>query len=306
MSLTAIDMFAGLGGMSEGATQAGVRVLWAGNHWRIAAEYHQRNHPTTVTVCQDMHQAAWNEVPGHDVMLAAPACTGHTHARGKERPHHDAARSTGWAVVSAAEYHRPKAFVVENVKAYTSWALYPAWCAALTALGYALSPLIVDAADCGVPQHRERLIIIGTLSKHPILLDLPKLPQRAAAEIIDFDAGRWTQINRPGRSPNTLARVARGRASFGDRFVMPYYGSGSGLTGRDLARPIGTITTRARWAVVDGDRMRMLTVDENRKGMAFPDGYHIPDDPVLANHMLGNAAPPPMIREVITALRKAA
>lgn len=49
---------------------------------------------------------------------------------------------------------------------------------------------------------------------------------------------------------------------FGERFVMSYYGFGSDLTGRSLDRPIGTITTLDRWAVVDGDRMRMITANE--------------------------------------------
>jgi len=307
MTMTAIDMFAGLGGNSEGAKQAGVHVLWAGNHWKVAKEYHERNHPEAVTVCQDMHQAAWDRVPSHDLLMASPACTGHTEARGKEQPHHDAARSTAWAVIDAVEFHRPPFLLVENVPAFAKkWVLYPAWCAALSALGYALAPIIIDAADCGVPQHRKRLIVIGTRTRHPVVLDLPKLQHRPATEVIDFTAGSWSQVNKPSRVPATLARIARGRREFGDRFVMPYYGGGSGLTGRDLARPIGTITTRDRWAIVDGERMRMLTRDENRRAMAFPDDYQLPEEHKLAVHMLGNAVPPPMTREVITALRKAA
>lgn len=307
MSMTAIDLFAGLGGNSEGAKQAGVKVIWAGNHWKLATYYHEINHPDAVTVCQDMHQANWDQVPSHDILMASPACTGHTPARGKERPHHDSARSTAWAVVSAAEFHRPPFLLIENVPAFAArWVLYPAWCAALTALGYALSPMVIDAADCGVPQHRKRLIVIGTRTRHPVVLDMPKLQHRPAGEVIDFDSGTWSEITKPGRVAATLARIARGRREFGPRFVMPYYGGGSGLTGRDLARPIGTITTRDRWAIVDGDRMRMLTRDENLRAMAFPDDYHLPNDHKLAVHMLGNAVPPPMTREVITALRKAA
>jgi DNA (cytosine-5)-methyltransferase 1 len=100
--------------------------------------------------------------------------------------------------------------------------------------------------------------------------------------------------------------VANGRRQFGDRFVMPYYGGGSGLTGRSLARPIGTITTRDRWAVVDGDRMRMLTKDENRAAMSFRPNYVLPADHRLAVHVLGNAVPPKMACDVIAALKAAA
>ncbi len=75
---------------------------------------------------------------------------------------------------------------------------------------------------------------------------------------------------------------------------MPYYGSGSGLTGRSLGRPIGTITTKARWGIVDGDRMRMTSIPENRAFMGFPVGYQLPAGIAEANFMLGNAVAPPV------------
>lgn len=110
----------------------------------------------------------------------------------------------------------------------------------------------------------------------------------------------------PGRSRKTLERVARGRATLGDRFVMPYYSRGSGLTGRSLGRPLGTVTTRDRWGVVDGDRMRMLLLDEYRAAMGFPAGYHVPSTPkALGVHLLGNAVCPPVVADVLEALEAA-
>lgn len=76
--------------------------------------------------------------------------------------------------------------------------------------------------------------------------------------------------------------------------------------GRSLSRPLGTITTRDRWAVIDGDRMRMVSVEECRRGMGFPDSYQLPTRQKDAMHMLGNAVVPIVARDVINALRKAA
>lgn len=304
--MAAADLFSGAGGFSTGAAMAGVRVIWAANHWPAAVQIHAANHPHTAHACQDLQQTNWTTVPAHDLLLASPACQGHSRARGKESPHHDALRSTAWAVVSAAECHRPAAFVVENVPEFANWALYPAWCAAMHALGYAMAPMILDAADHGVAQHRRRLFIVGTKSKHPIQLDLPRCEHVGSAQIIDFEAGRWSEIDKPGRSPATLARIHAGRKAHGARFVAPYFGSGSGLTGRCLSRPLGTITTRDRWAVIDGDRMRMLSVDECRKAMGFPSSYQLPQRAKDAMHMLGNAVVPVVARDVINALRKAA
>jgi DNA (cytosine-5)-methyltransferase 1 len=103
--------------------------------------------------------------------------------------------------------------------------------------------------------------------------------------------------------PATQRRVANGRAAFGARFVMPYYGGGSGLTGRSIDRPIGTITTRARWGVVDGDLMRMVSAAESRAFMGFPASYLLPASGTEAMHLLGNAVPPPLAAAVLRALR---
>ena len=104
--MDAIDLFAGAGGFTTGATAAGVRVVYAANHWRAAVDAHAANHPDVTHACQDLHQADWHKLPRHDLLLASPSCQGHSRARGKDKPRHDAARSTAWAVVSCAEVHR--------------------------------------------------------------------------------------------------------------------------------------------------------------------------------------------------------
>lgn len=306
--ITAIDMFAGLGGNSTGARQAGVKVLWAGNHWPEAVKWHSANHPGAEHVCQDLHQARWEDVPAHDLLLASPCCQGHSKARGKKsgNPQHDSSRSTAWAVVSALEYHRPAVGYVENVPEFVEWALYPAWVAAVQALGYQVAPHIVDCADLGVPQHRVRLFIVLTRSRAPLMLQLPQERHVPAASFLEFDAGNWSQIEKPGRAQATLDRVRNGRARFGERFIMPYYGKGSGTTGRDINRPIGTITTLDRWALVDGDRMRMLSASEALAAMSFPAGTLRPESHRLTMHMAGNAVPPLAGQRVIEALLKAA
>lgn len=304
--MRAADLFAGLGGFSCGATMAGCEVVFAANHWQAAVDTHSLNHPEAQHLCQDLHQAVWADVPAHDILLASPCCQGHSKARGKANgnPQHDASRSTAWAVVSAAEYHRPEIVVVENVPEYVKWSLYPAWRIAMEALGYCLAPHIIDAADHGVPQHRERLFIVATRSKHPLMLQFPVRDRVPASSFIDFTAGKWQPIEKPGRAPATLARIASGRRVHGGRFISSYYGNEKG--GRSIARPIGTITTRDRHAIIDGDRMRMLSVQEGRAAMGFPESYRLPDQQRLAIHMLGNAVCPPVARDVIQAVRAAA
>lgn len=300
-----IDLFSGAGGFSTGALLAGCNVVWAANHWPAAVEWHSRNHPQTQHLCQDLHQADWSQVPTHDLMLASPCCQGHSKARGKSagNPQHDSSRSTAWAVVSAAEYHRPALILAENVPEFIAWSLYPAWEAAMKALGYSISPYIIDAADHGAPQNRVRLFLALTRSRTPIKLNLPKLEPRPASGFMNLNRGNWQPVNKPARAPATLERIRAGRAAHGERFLISYYGNTR--TGRSLDRPIGTITTRDRWAVVSGDHMRMLTRWECLAAMSFPDNYQLPDNHRLAVHLMGNAVCP-VPANIISALQEAA
>jgi DNA (cytosine-5)-methyltransferase 1 len=299
----AVDLFAGAGGFTTGAKAAGVNVVWAANHWPLAVDTHAANHPDVAHACQDLQQANWDEVPAHDVLLASPACQGHSRARGRDRAHHDVTRSTAWAVVSCAEAHRPALVVVENVPEYAQWTLYPAWCQAMAALGYTLSPHVLDSADYGVPQNRRRLVIVGTQSLAPLILRQQSGPQPAIGPHLDDSGRRWRRID-DALAPNTLARIAHGRRHHGRRFLICYYGNSR--ASRSIDRPIGTITTRDRWAVIDGDRMRMLTAQECRAAMGFPADYRLPASQTAAKHLLGNAVTPPMVTGVLDELRAAA
>jgi DNA (cytosine-5)-methyltransferase 1 len=301
--MTANDLFSGCGGSSAGAKEAGVEVLWAANHSRLAVECHQVNHPKTRHCCQDLHLADWDQAPNTDCMLASPDCRGHTRARGKERPRHNKYRATAWCVTSYLEAKRPLCGIVENVVEFLNWELFPSWADSIRRLGYSMAPHIIDAADHGVPQNRKRLFLMLTRSQHPLFLALPQLPHLAASRIIDWGSGKWV----PWRSlcPKTTFRIRAGRRHFGSRFVAPYYGSGSGLAGRSLDRPIGTITSCDRYRVVDGSRSRMLSVDECRRAMGFPPGYNLPSTNREAKALLGQAVCPPVMTDLLKALQTA-
>jgi len=68
-----------------------------------------------------------------------------------------------------------------------------------------------------------------------------------------------------------------------------------------LNEPIRTITTQDHWKLVEGDRMRRLTVGELMRGMGFPSSYIVPDglSRTLAIKGIGNAVCPPMMQEIL-------
>lgn len=312
--MKAVDLFAGAGGFSQGAKRAGLEVAWAANHWQLAVDCHSANFPHTTHVCQDLSLYPSCEIPDHDILLASPSCKGFSPARGRDQAHHDRHRATAWVVIDVLEAKRPAFAVVENVPEMQDWVLYPAWRQAAQALGYSLQEMVLDAADSGVPQHRVRLFVVLSQSKAPMSLTLSPKPHTPVVDVLDWEkGGKWSCIHKERRSKKTIQRIERALSDgFGPRFLIPYYGSGSGLTGRSLDRPIGTLTTKARWALVDAGLdpkaglMRMLSVEEARRCMGFADDYQLPTTQRDANAVLGNAVCPPVAADLLTELQRRA
>jgi DNA (cytosine-5)-methyltransferase 1 len=302
--MKAIDLFAGWGGFTLGAERAGIPVLWAANHWPLAVEAHALNHPSTKHACQDLRQANWLDLPAYDLLLASPACQGHSSAsQPKRRRYHDELRATAWAVVDCAEQTAPRAVIVENVVDFMQWTLYPIWCDALRKLGYHLAEHVVVASWHGVPQRRTRVFITAT--RHDIKLELIRNPSETpVGPVIDWHDPKpdspWRLVS--DSTPMVKARVAKGRANHGRRFLTQHV---TGHPGVGLDEPIRTITTKDQWCVVDGNRFRGLTKREVARTQGFPDDYSWPDTATRSDTIkgLGNAVPPPiaemLVREVV-------
>ncbi len=298
--MRAIDLFAGLGGVTAGARAAGVDVVWAANHWEVAVKFHAANHPDTAHSCQDLAQANFTKLPPFELLLASPSCQGHSLARGVDMPYHDDQRATAWAVIACVEVNQPELVVVENVVPFRDkWKLYPVWKNALETYGYHVTENVVDAADFGVPQNRERIFVVASKRK-PITVEAPMLDHVPASSFLDLESGNWGPVRKPKRAARTLAQVEAGWREFGaEPFLIPYYGNGSGLIGRSTDRPIGVIPTGDRWAVVVGDLMRMLTLDEYRQAMGFPETYVLPRTRRPTIKLLGNAVCPAVATSIL-------
>lgn len=299
----AVDLFAGWGGFTLAAESCGVRVAWAANHWPLAVDAHRFNHPATEHVCQDLRQADWTALPRYELLLASPACQGHSSAsQPKRRHYHDAMRATAWAVVDCAEVTRPRAIVVENVPAFMHWQLYPNWQEALRVLGYHVDAKVLLASHCGVPQRRERLFVVAT--RKAFTLRLPRVVREPDfGQCVQWDEGDWRPVTHA--SPGAQERIARAQRAHGPRCLVQHV---TGHPGVPLDEPIRTITTKDQWAIVDGRRYRPLTERENARGMGFPDHYGWPSTATRRQVItgLGNAVPPPMARVVIQQVLEAA
>jgi DNA (cytosine-5)-methyltransferase 1 len=171
----AVSLFAGCGGMDLGAEQSGrAKVVWAidNEHW--AVETYRRNLGQHI-VEADITETPVPEVPC-DILLAGPPCQDYSTLW-----NHDGLKTArGNLFRQVARYLdalRPAGFVLENVAGLLSANQGAAWTLVRHALRaptsfaggqwdglsvrYDLSAQVVDMADLGVPQHRERLIVVG-------------------------------------------------------------------------------------------------------------------------------------------------
>lgn len=301
--MKAADLFAGWSGFTIAAEQAGARVVYAANHCPLAVEVHAANHPGTVHVCQDLRQADFTKLPAFDLLLASPACQGHSSASQPNRvPKHDADRATAWAVIDCAEATLPKAIIVENVLRFRKeWTLYPIWKSALRALGYHLTELVITASRHGVPQRRTRLFIVAT--RRPAvneLLPLHDAANRRAIEpafapCVEWDAGEWRPIDEA--SEDAQGRFYTAIHNHGPRCFSQHVTNHPGV---GLDEPLRTVTTKDQWCALRDGLYRPLSPREYARAMGFPEDFRLPDvsrtDQVRG---LGNAVSPPPARKLI-------
>ena len=182
--LTVTDLFCGAGGSSSGLVEAGYRVVIAANHWALAIESHQINHPDTDHSQADISQVNPAYFPKTHVLWGSPECTNHSIAKGVKRqrqqdqalfeldgtrPLPDEAanrsRATMWDIPRFAEHHRYMAIILENVVDAYRWDQFDAWQLAMRSLGYRLQFVWLNSMHAQIgglpaPQSRDRMYIV--------------------------------------------------------------------------------------------------------------------------------------------------
>lgn len=182
--LTVTDLFCGAGGSSSGLVAAGYRVVIAANHWKLAIESHQVNHPETDHSQADISQVDPRYFPRTDVLWGSPECTNHSIAKGVKRqraqdqalfeldgtrPLADEAanrsRATMWDIPRFAEHHLYRAIILENVVDAYKWVMFPAWLQAMELLGYRhqivwMNSMHAQVGGLPAPQSRDRMYIV--------------------------------------------------------------------------------------------------------------------------------------------------
>lgn len=164
-NMTAVSLFTGAGGMDIGFERAGIKVVFANELMSEAAATYNANHADGVMVNDDVNNIleSLDRFQGVDFVFGGPPCQGFSVA-GKMNPDDDRSKLI-FTFLDVVERVRPKAFVMENVKALgvlEKWEpVRKRYLERVHALGYNCAPFILNATDYGVSQKRERVFFIG-------------------------------------------------------------------------------------------------------------------------------------------------
>jgi len=192
-ALTSIDLFSGCGGLTKGFSMAGIKSIFASDIDENAAKTFMRNFPDTPFLCKSVTDIEKAEVDAlldgqvPDIIVGGPPCQGFSLANKRRNKVADDPRNKlFYGFVKFINWYSPRAFVMENVKGLLSMqngkvleTILEEFSHAGDFGGYDVAVKVLLASDYGVPQNRERVILIGT--RHDLGLT-PRHP-----EPLEFD-----------------------------------------------------------------------------------------------------------------------
>lgn len=315
MALRYIDLFAGIGGMHQAMKnlRVGAECVFASEWDSFAQQTYLANFPET-PMHGDITKIAPGDIPDHDILIAGFPCqpfsiAGVSKKKSLGRAHGFDDPTQGTLFFNIREIlaaKRPRAFVLENVKnlkSHDGGNTYAVIMKTLRGLGYYVpEPRILDGRHF-VPQHRERIFIVGFRDPHDFEFPRLRLGTKTLADILEPRVdGRYTLSDKLWAYLQAYAEKHRAKGN----------GFGFGRVGRDdIAR-----TLSARYykdgseILIDQGRRnpRRLTPRECARLMGFPETFKIPVSDTRAYKQFGNSVVVPLVsavcREVVLALNR--
>nr|WP_256515648.1 DNA (cytosine-5-)-methyltransferase [Alsobacter ponti] len=326
-AFTFIDLFAGIGGLRRGFEPLGGKCVFTCEWDRYSQKTYMANFPQDDhEIAGDIRKVESKDIPAHDLLLAGFPCqpfsiAGVSKKNALNRPHGFACEAQGTLFFDVARIirdHQPKALVLENVKnlvnhdrGHTFRVIYDV----LTKeLGYHVEKRVIDAKSW-VPQHRERIFIVGFREKNGFSFDDMEVPDPLNGPKLG------SILHRSGDSPEKPFTEKDGQAAakytlsvhlwgylrdYAEKHRQKGNGFGFGLFGpSDVARTLSARYYKDGSEILilrEGNVPRRLTPRECARLMGF-DGRGrppmvIPVSDTQAYRQFGNAVVVPVVEAV--------
>ncbi|WP_282158839.1 DNA (cytosine-5-)-methyltransferase [Shimia thalassica] len=324
-SFAFIDLFAGIGGLRKAMESAGGRCVFTSEWDRFAQQTYLANFPDNRPVVGDIQEVKAEEIPEHDVLVAGFPCqpfsiAGVSKKNALGRAHGFADETQGtlfFDVLRILMHHRPAAFMLENVKnlkSHDKGRTFDVIKRKLTEeLGYTLDTSIIDAGHY-VPQHRERIVMVGFREKTGFSFDdlyLPEYGRRRMRDILHpengtesaeghFTIGDDAKVNDKYILTDKLWAYLQGYAA---KHKAKGNGFGFGkVDGDSISRTLSARYYKDGSEILvsrgEGKNPRRLTPRECARLMGYPEDFRIPVSDTQAYKQFGNSVAVPVFAEV--------
>lgn len=317
---TFVDLFAGIGGIRLAFDAIGGGCVFTSEWDSYAQKTYADNFPSGHQINGDITQVAAADIPDHDVLLAGFPCqpfsiAGVSKKNALGKAHGFACETQGtlfFDVARIIKEKQPRAFLLENVKnlvSHDKGRTFDVIRRILSHdLGYHIHYRVIDGAHF-VPQHRERILIVGF--REPANFDFDALPlpakgRRTLREILHKTDGSEPILPWDGDRffSHTERRVAP-KYTLTDKlwdylqgYAVKHKAKGNGF-GFGLVTPDSVTRTLSARYYKDGseilvyqgqnDKPRRLTPRECARLMGFPDSFRIPVSDTRAYKQFGNS-----------------
>lgn len=322
---TFIDLFAGIGGFRKGFDAVGGHCVFTSEWNKHAQQTYAANFRDNRAIAGDITQIETDDIPDHDVLLAGFPCqpfsiAGVSKKNALGRSHGFACKAQGTLFFDVARIinaKRPVAFMLENVKNLKSHDKGRTFNVIMRTLqdelGYHVWSQVIDAQHF-VPQHRERIVIVGFRDPVDFTwsdMNLPEKGQKVMGHILHPEDG--------SESPEGHFTLGD-KALVNDKYILTCKlwkylqnyaakhkarGNGFGygmVTKDDVARTLSARYYKDGSEILvsrgKGKNPRRLTPRECARLMGYGDDFEIPVSDTQAYKQFGNSVAVPVFQEV--------
>ncbi|MCP5362080.1 MAG: DNA (cytosine-5-)-methyltransferase [Hyphomicrobiales bacterium] len=322
---TFIDLFAGIGGLRRGFDHIGGHCVFTSEWNKYAQQTYAANFRDNRSVEGDITLIPTGEIPDHDVLVAGFPCqpfsiAGVSKKNALGRNHGFACEAQGTLFFDVARIikdKQPAAFMLENVKNLQSHDKGNTFAVIIKTLreelGYHIWHKVIDAQHF-VPQHRERIVIVGFRENVPFSWDALQLPQKGIVKMRDilhpedgseapeepYTLGPKGLVNDKYTLTDKLWKYLQ---DYADKHKAKGNGFGFGLvTPDDVARTLSARYYKDGSEILvsrgKGKNPRRLTPRECARLMGYGDDFRIPVSDTQAYKQFGNSVAVPVFKEV--------
>lgn len=292
--MNVVSLFSGAGGLDLGFIMAGHKIIWANDLYSDAVQTYKHNIGDHI-IEKDIKDIASTEIPDCDIVIGGFPCQGFSVANTK-RNTTDERNELYKQLLRVIKDKQPRFFVAENVKGILSLdkgEVFKAILSDFKALNYKVQFKLLNAANYGVPQKRERVIIVGV--RNDINFEYHYPVQTHSKDGKD-GTKRWVSVNEAiGELPNPDEPN-----SLTNHVYSKYRLNFNGYIGhRPIApdQPAPTVTARGdnRGGVVilpHPNNIRRMTCRELATIQSFPLDFNFTGPITSVCRQIGNAVPP--------------